>query len=141
MSLVDVVVRGTTREEALLLVGSLEHASEHPVARAVAAAAPELHPVAAFRSYDGRGVEGVVAGTEVIAGRPSFLAERGFEVSELDASVAAAWGGRVRALFWVADTVKPTSRDAVRALEALGLRPVLLTGDNEHTARAVAREV
>jgi len=141
MSLVDVVLDGTTREEALRLVGSLEHASEHPVARAVAAAAPELHPVDAFRSYDGLGVEGVVDGTEVVAGRPSFVAERGFEVSALDASVAAAWGGRVRALFWVADTVKPTSWEAVRDLAALGLRPVLLTGDNERTAWAVAREV
>jgi Cu+-exporting ATPase len=141
MSLVDVVVDGTTREEALRLVGSLEHASEHPVARAVAAAAPELRPVAAFRSHDGLGVEGVVDGTDVIAGRPAFLAARGFEVPQLDASVAAAWDGRVRALFTVADTVKPTSREAVRELEALGLRPVLLTGDNERTARAVAREV
>jgi Cu+-exporting ATPase len=141
MSLVDVVVEGTTREEALRLVGSLEHASEHPVARAVAAAAPELRPVASFRSHDGLGVEGVVDGTEVVAGRPAFLAARGFEVSQLDVSVAAAWDGRVRALFTVADTVKPTSREAVRELEALGLRPVLLTGDNERAARAVAREV
>jgi Cu+-exporting ATPase len=83
----------------------------------------------------------VVDGTDVIAGRPAFLAARGFKVPEMDASFAAAWDGRVRALFTVADTVKPTSREAVRELEALGLRPVLLTGDNERTARAVAREV
>jgi Cu+-exporting ATPase len=141
MTLESVVVDGTTREEALRLVGSLEHASEHPVARAIAAAAGELRPVDAFRSYDGLGVEGVVEGKAIVAGRPAFLAERGFDVPGGDASVAAAWDGRVRALFVVADTVKPTSAGAVRELEALGLRPVLLTGDNERTARAVAREV
>jgi Cu+-exporting ATPase len=141
MSLVDLVLDGATRDEALRLVGSLEHASEHPVARAIAAAAPGLWRVDAFRSYDGLGVEGIVDGTDVIAGRPSFLAERGFDVADRNASVAAAWDGRVRAWFFVADTVKPTSSEAVREFETLGLRPVLLTGDNEQVAHAVAAEV
>jgi Cu+-exporting ATPase len=145
MSLLDVVAHD--RNEALRLVGSLEHASEHPVARAIAAAAPELLPVDGFRSHDGLGVEGVVDGHVVVAGRPELLGvalpaelQQAFDRAQ-GSAVAAAWDGVARAVFVVADAVKPSSADAVRELKRLGLRPVLLTGDNEQTARAVGAAV
>jgi Cu+-exporting ATPase len=157
MSLVDVVTaEGVDPERALHLVGSLEHASEHPIARAIAEAAAArttLAAVESFRNRDGLGVEGVVDGHAVVAGRPALLQEWGVELPpELDTAlqaaqaagrtaIAAAWDGGVRAVLVVADTVKPTSAAAVAELRRLGLRPVLLTGDNEHTARAVAAEV
>jgi Cu+-exporting ATPase len=156
MSLVDVVTApGVDRSEALRLVGAVEHASEHPVARAIAAAAEREAPlptVEAFESREGLGVEGVVDGRALVVGRPSLLREWGVEVAPLEAAIAdaqaggrtaiaAAWDGRVRAVFVVADTVKPSSAAAVRELKRLGLRTVLLTGDNELVARAVARDV
>jgi P-type Cu+ transporter len=158
MSLVEVVAAGGTgTEDALRLAGALEHASEHPVARAIASAAERAHgrpaPVEAFGNREGLGVEGTVAGVELVVGRPALLAERGLAMPpELDTArttaesrgqtaVVAGWDGRVRALFAVADTVKPSSAEAIASLEELGLRPVLLTGDNETTARAVAAEV
>jgi Cu+-exporting ATPase len=157
MTLAEVVLApGVDRREALHLVGSLEHASEHPVARAIAAAAAEgaaLSPVESFKNREGLGVEGVVDGHAVLAGRPSLLEEWGLELPQglLDArrfaeaegktAVAAGWDGSAKALFVVSDQVKPTSREAISRLKALGLRPILLTGDNEPTARAVAHEV
>jgi P-type Cu+ transporter len=151
LTLVDVVTApGTSREEALRIVGALEHASEHPVARAIASAADEpLEAVAGFRAREGLGAEGVVDGHAVVVGRPALLAEWGVDLSgELAraleggaTAVAAAWDGEARAVFLVADTVKPSSAAAVEELHRLGLRTVLLTGDNERTARAVAEEV
>ncbi len=154
MQLVEVVpAPGVDREEALRIVGALEAASEHPVARAIAAAAGEGLPAPEqFRNREGLGVEGIVAGQSVVAGRVSLLADRGIELppelahaqeraeSQGRTAIVAAWGGQARALFVVADALKPTSREAVRRLRELGLRPVLLTGDNEQTARAVAAE-
>ena len=157
MKLVDVrTADGVERSEALRLVGAVEHASEHPIARAIAAAAATEGPlpaVASFRNREGLGVEGGVDGHPLVAGRPAFLAERGIELpDELAAAVrqaqaegrtavAAGWDGRARAVFVVADTVKPTSREAVDELKRLGLHPILLSGDNETTARTVAVEV
>lgn len=157
MSVADLVTApGVDRVEALRLVGSVEHASEHPVARAIAAAAQRdggLAPVESFASRDGLGVEGVVEGHALVVGRPSFLREWGLElgaeleraVADAQASgrtaVAAAWDGEARAVFVVADSVKPSSAEAIAELVRLGLRPVLLTGDNEATARAVAAQV
>jgi Cu+-exporting ATPase len=158
MSVVEVVpAEGVARQDALRLAGSLEHASEHPVGRAIATAAErELGipaPIEAFSNREGLGLEGRVAGVDVVVGRPALLAERGLAMPpELEAArtaaesrgrtaIAAGWDGQARALFAVADTVKPTSADAVASLRELGLRPVLLTGDNETTARAVAAEV
>jgi Cu+-exporting ATPase len=154
MQLVDVVpAPGVDRDEALRIVGALEAASEHPVGRAIAAAAGDGLPAPEqFRNREGLGVEGIVAGRSVVAGRASLLADWGIELpDELAAAqelaesqgrtaIVAAWGGQARALFVVADAIKPTSREAVRRLLELGLRPVLLTGDNEQTARAVAAE-
>jgi P-type Cu+ transporter len=157
MSLVDVVTAGgVDRAEALHLVGSLEHASEHPIAHAIAAAAARHAPLAAvesFRNREGLGVEGIVDGHALVAGRPTLLHEWGLELpgglqaalkdaqEQGKTAVAAAWDGAARAIFVVADTVKPGSGSAVAELKHLGLHPVLLTGDNVHTARAVAAEV
>jgi Cu+-exporting ATPase len=157
MSLVDVVVAdGVDRDEALRLVGALEHASEHPIAQAIASAAAAegaLPAVEGFANREGLGVEGVVESHAVIVGRPALLADWAMHLpAELDAAradaeargrtaIAAGWDGRAAAVFVVADTLKPTSAEAVASLKRLGLRPVLLTGDNETTARAVATEV
>ncbi len=157
MGLAGVVAAGGTGEAELLAVaGALEDASEHPIARAIAAAARErapLEPVESFVNREGLGVEGVVGGRGVQVGRPSLMAEWSLRVPEaLEAArraaegegrtaVLVAWDGEVRGLLAVADTVKPTSAEAVRRLHGLGLRTVLLTGDNEATARAVAAEV
>ena len=158
MQLVDVAVAGTDRREALRVAGAVEDASEHPVARAIAAAARaevgELAPVASFVNREGLGVEGVVdSDRAVVVGRPGLLKEWGLDVpDELDAArrdaeaagrtaVLAGWDGGVRAVLAVADTAKPTSAAAVQRLRQLGLRPVLLTGDNRTTAKAVASEV
>ena len=159
MSLRRVVVAdGVDEEHALALVGALENASEHPIARAIATAARErggeLAGVGAFTSHAGLGVRGTVAGHAVAAGRPALLSQA--EASELppeleQARIAAeaegltaivgSWDGAARALFVVADRIKPSSAEAIRRLRELGLRPVLLTGDNETTARAVAAQV
>jgi Cu+-exporting ATPase len=157
MSLVEVTVAdGVDRDEALRLVGALEHASEHPIAQAIAkAAAAEgaLPAVEGFTNREGLGVEGVVDGHALIVGRPALLADWALHLpAELDAArtaaerrgqtaIAAGWDGQATAVFVVADTVKDSSPEAVASLKALGLRPVLLTGDNETTARAVAAEV
>jgi Cu+-exporting ATPase len=157
MTLTEVTVAdGFDRGEALRLVGALEHASEHPIAQAVAAAAAAegaLPAIEGFANREGLGVEGVVEGHALIVGRPALLADWAMHLPpELDAArraaeargqtaIAAGWDGRATAVFVVADTVKSTSAEAVASLKALGLRPVLLTGDNETTARAVAAEV
>jgi P-type Cu+ transporter len=157
MSLVGVTVaEGVNEADALRLVGSLEHASEHPIAQAIATAAAARGPLAAvdgFASRDGLGVEGVVEGHALVVGRPALLEDWAMRLGpELatarlaaeargQTAIAAGWDGRAVAVFAVADTVKLTSADAVASLKRLGLRPVLLTGDNETTARAVAAEV
>lgn len=137
MTLVD--VRADTA--VLRLAGAVEDASEHPIGRAVAAGARErlgdLPPVTDFRSTTGHGVEGTVEGRTVRVGRASGEVERppGHTVVEIHVDgTPAGW-------LHVADRVKDTSAEAVRDLRALGLRPVLLTGDAEATARAVAAEV
>ncbi|HMJ97157.1 MAG TPA: heavy metal translocating P-type ATPase, partial [Thermoleophilaceae bacterium] len=148
---------GTSRAELLRLAGALEDSSEHPIARAVARAARDelgqLPAPEAFSNREGLGVEGTVEGRRVQVGRPSLMAELGLEVpEELHAArlsaedqgqtaVLAAWEGAVRGVLVVADAVKTTSPEAIAALRQLGLRPVLLTGDNDSTARSVAAEV
>jgi Cu+-exporting ATPase len=148
---------GGDERQALRLAGAIEDASEHPIARALAARAragmASLPAVAEFANHSGLGVEGLVDGHAAVVGRVAFLAERGMRLTPaLEAArceaeglgrtvVAAGWDGEARALFVVADTVKPASAEAVRQLRALGLRPLLLTGDNEATAAAVAAAV
>ncbi len=154
MTLLDVAVAGTTVDEALLLAGSLEDASEHPVGRAIAAAARsrgiDLVPVDHFQSQQGLGVTGRVADREVVVGRERFVAQplpAELALAQADAEAAGrtavlvGWDGAVRAVLVVADTVKPTSAAAVARLRWLGLRPVLLTGDNAAAARAIAAQV
>jgi P-type Cu+ transporter len=148
---------GADRGEVLRLAGALEDASEHPIARAIAAAARAeagaLPVPEGFANREGLGVEGVVEGRAAVVGRPALLWGRGLELDEaLSAAleraqaagrtaVAVAWDGEVRGLLVVADAVRATSAEAVGLLRAQGLRPVLLTGDNDETARAVAGEV
>ncbi|MEV0527891.1 heavy metal translocating P-type ATPase [Streptomyces sp. NPDC050439] len=162
MTLRDVYAVGDTEEKELLrLAGALEHASEHPVARAVAAGAAAesglpvgaLPAVQGFENIAGSGVRGTVEGHLVLAGRERLLADAGVEglasVASLRAraeeagrtAVLVAWDGVARGVLTVADTVKDTSADAVRELRALGLTPVLLTGDNRAVALAVAQSV
>ena len=133
MELVDVIsLDGVSRPEILRLAGAVEAASEHPIAQAIAAAARhevgDLPRVSSFRNVPGTGVVGVVDGREV-------------EVGRRDGAITVVWDGEPRATLVVRDTVKPTSAEAIAELKRLGLTPVLLTGDNEETARRVAAEV
>ncbi|MFH8414517.1 heavy metal translocating P-type ATPase [Streptomyces collinus] len=148
---------GTDEAEVLRLAGALEHSSEHPIARAVADGALEklgaLPAPEDFANVPGLGVQGVVEGHAVLVGRERLLAEWAMELPEGLArarvtaeeagrtAIAVAWDGEVRAVLEVADAVKDTSAEAVGRLRALGLTPILLTGDNEAVARSVAREV
>ncbi|MGD0559875.1 MAG: heavy metal translocating P-type ATPase, partial [Streptosporangiaceae bacterium] len=150
MSLIDAAGDADT----LRLAGAVEDASSHPVAAAIASAARSrsgwLPDVSEFVSHSGLGVTGVVEGHAVIAGRrswlelpvPSSLASFGDQAEAAgQTTVYVGWDGAVRGVLMVADTVKPTSELAVERLRDLGLRPILLTGDNERAARAVADAV
>ncbi|GAA3004437.1 heavy metal translocating P-type ATPase [Actinokineospora diospyrosa] len=154
MSVVDVVpAPGVAVEELLRLAGAVESASEHPVAKAIAARAASQARVEDFRNAEGLGVTGVVDGVPVVVGRPRLLAQHGIELpTELATAlagsealgrtvVAAAADGVAIGVISVADTVKPTSAEAISRLRALGLRPVLLTGDNQRVAAAIAAQV
>ncbi|MFH9940058.1 heavy metal translocating P-type ATPase [Streptomyces murinus] len=142
---------GEDEKELLRLAGALEHASEHPVARAVAAGAEErvgaLPAVEHFENVPGRGVRGRVDGREVAVGRlyddvPEDLARAAAEAErEGRTAVLAGWDGRARGVLAVADAIKETSAEAIRELRALGLTPVLLTGDNRTVAESVAKAV
>jgi Cu+-exporting ATPase len=158
MALVDVVTaEGVSTEEVLRLAGALEDASEHPIAQAIATGARErageLGKVEDFANVEGLGVQGLVDGHGVLVGRPRLLAEWSQHLpSDLEkamrearerghTAVAVGVDGAAVAVITVADRVKPGSAEAVARLRALGLRPVLLTGDGEAVARTVAAEV
>ena len=158
MTLVDVVpAAGTEQSELLRLVGAVEHASEHPIAQAIAAGARErlgrLPAVTGFANLEGLGVQGIVDGHAVLAGRERLLDDWAMPLTDRlltakaaaeaqgHTSVVAGWDGAVRGLLVVADTVKPTSAEAITQLRELGLTPVLLTGDNDRAARAIGGEV
>ncbi|WP_336642574.1 heavy metal translocating P-type ATPase [Microbacterium sp. MMO-113] len=148
---------GVEGEELLRLAGALEDASEHPIAQAVAAAATRelgaLPSVEEFANVEGRGVHGIVDGHAVVVGRASLLADwsqhlsAGLAAAKAEAeaqgktAIAVGWDGRARGVLVVADAVKTTSAEAVAQLRALGLTPVLLTGDNRAVAEQIAREV
>jgi Cu+-exporting ATPase len=149
----------TTEDESdvLRLAGALEHASEHPIAQAVATGATEklgtLPTPEDFANIAGLGVQGIVEGHAVLVGREKLLAEWEIHLpvelerarAEAEAAghtaIAVAWDGEARAVLEVADAVKETSPEAVRRLRALGLTPILLTGDNRAVAASVAAEV
>ncbi|MCX5184760.1 cation-translocating P-type ATPase [Streptomyces sp. NBC_00268] len=146
------VVADTDEKELLRLAGALEHASEHPVARAIAAGAQErtgdLPPVEHFENVPGLGVRGRVEGHDVQVGRlhegelPETLARAKAEAeAEGRTAVVVTRDGLALGVLTVADAIKESSAEAVRALRALGLTPVLLTGDNRAVARSVARAV
>ena len=156
MTLVEVIpANGTDRAQALRFAGALESASEHPIAQAIARAAADepIPAVDGFCNVEGLGVTGKVDGLDVVVGRAALLAERGLTLppelagalSEAEAkghtAVLVGWDGQARALLTVADAIKPTSAEAVKALRRLGLTPILLTGDNTTVARTVAAEV
>jgi P-type Cu+ transporter len=158
MSLVTIhVTDGVDEDEVLRLAGAVEDASEHPIATAVARSARErigtLPDVEEFANIDGLGVQGVVDGRAVLVGRsalleqwsqpltPALSAAKAAAEARGHTAIAVAWDGAARAVMVVADTVKPTSKEAIAALRALGLTPVLLTGDNAAVARTVADQV
>ena len=165
MSLADMAaVPGVDAGELLRLAGAVEDASEHPIGAAIAAGArerlredprgPELPAVESFASARGLGVSGIADGHAVALGRKDWLESQwalqvppdvaaraaGAEAAG-QTVVFAAWDGQVRGLLMVTDTIKPTSAEAIRRLRGLGLRPVLLTGDNDRAARSVADAV
>ncbi|MGO2747112.1 heavy metal translocating P-type ATPase [Microbacterium sp.] len=154
MALTDVIAEeGVDAAELLRLAGSLEDASEHPIARAIAAGAPDLLTVTDFVNVEGKGVQGVVDGHSIVVGRDSLLADWSLALStgvaaakaqaegEGKTVVAVGWDGAARGILVVSDTVKPTSAEAIRGLRALGLTPILLTGDNAAAAHHIAAEV
>jgi Cu+-exporting ATPase len=150
--------QGVDRAELLRLAGALEHASEHPVAQAIAKGAAaetgvELPAVEDFQNVEGKGVQGIVEGHFVVVGRESLLKDWTLELSpdlveakadaerEGKTAVAVGWDGEARGVLIVADTVKPTSAEAIAQFKTLGLTPVLLTGDNKAVAVRIAAEV
>ena len=158
MQLVDVVVGvGATRAEVLGLAGAVEHASEHPVAKAIASAAKaelgQLESVQQFESVAGMGTSGVVDGKRVLVGGEALMNSRTFIISATlrsalqearnggNTAVLVAYDGSAKAVCVVADRPKQNSAAAIAELRNLGLRPVLLTGDNRATAVAVAEQV
>jgi Cu+-exporting ATPase len=162
MTLGDVIVAdGENADDVLRLAGALEDASEHPIAQAIASGARErvgtLPQVEDFANVEGLGVQGIVQGVDtthaVLVGRPRLLEDWSqplspeLEQALVDAqaaggtAVAVGWDGAARGVVVVADGVKPTSAQAIGQLRDLGLRPVLLTGDNEQVTRTVAAEV
>jgi Cu+-exporting ATPase len=158
MTLTDVIcVDGVSRSEALKFVGAVEAASEHPIARAIARAAEnELGTVSSvdnFVTSPGVGATGVVDGVAVMVGREEMLRSKLIIVPATlrealqrvrmqgRTAVVGAWGGEARAVLVVADQPKDTSKEAIATLRSMGLAPVLLTGDNIDTARAIAEQV
>lgn len=148
---------GIDRRDALRMIGALELASEHPIARAIAVAAQKefgiLPVVQEFVSLAGMGARGVVEGVSVIVGHERLLQKELILIpgplrtaladarSQGNTAVVAAWGGSARAVCVVADQPKSTSKEAIATLRAMGLAPVLLTGDNQATAMAIALQV
>nr|WP_245836070.1 heavy metal translocating P-type ATPase [Mycobacterium rhizamassiliense] len=158
MTLVDVIARADTDRETLLrYAGALEDASEHPVAQAIAKAAKAelgtLPSAEGFTNLKGQGVQGIIDGHEVVVGRDSLLADwaeddaatlreaKARAEGDGKTAVVVGWDGGTRGLLVIADAVKPSSAEAVRQFERLGLTPVLLTGDNRAVARRIADEV
>lgn len=151
-----VPLAGRSIQDALSLAASAEHASEHPLARAIVLRAEELDvqvsTVSEFEAIPGRGVRAMVGGVHALVGSPAFLEEqrvdlrvardRLVELQEQGNTVIAVAANREPVgLIAIADTLKEDAREAVRRMKDTGLEPVMITGDNERTTRAVARQV
>ncbi len=158
MELIDVVcTEGNTREKVLQLAGAVEYASEHPIGKAIARGAVDagvvLSAVTSFETFIGLGATGVVDGIVVTVGREELLRRNLVIVPAIlreallaarvsgHTAVIVAWSGTAQAVCVVADQPKPTSAEAVVALKKMGLAPVLVSGDNPDTARAIAMQV
>jgi P-type Cu+ transporter len=153
MTLQDVITAtGDPPDEVLRLAGALEDSSGHPIAKAIATGARDklgdLPGVEAFKNLEGLGVQGIVDGHTVLVGRrrlfdlPDELEEAMCQAeSDGGTAVAVGWDGKAHGVLVVADAVKPTSAEAIGELRALGLTPIMLTGDNEAAARMIARQV
>ena len=158
MSLVDVVcVDGVTRNDALTFAGAVEKSSEHPIARAIVRTAEEevgtLPALDDFESLPGVGATGRIGGTIVTVGREEMFRERLVILPKLirealvtsredgHTAVIVTWDGQAKAVLALADQPKPTSAEAIASLKLMGLAPILLTGDNPTTARAIAESV
>ncbi|MGV0594496.1 heavy metal translocating P-type ATPase [Mycolicibacterium porcinum] len=158
ITLLDVITTaGEDPAEVLRLAGAVEDGSEHPIAKAIAKGAREkvgeLPAVQDFANVAGLGVQGVVDGHALVVGRRRLLADWSQQLSgDLDTAmreaqalgrtaIAVGWDGQARAVLVVADAVKPTSKEAIDQLRALGLDPIMLTGDNEAAAHAIAEQV
>ncbi|GAA4406436.1 heavy metal translocating P-type ATPase [Tsukamurella soli] len=144
---------GQDADDVLAVAAAVESGSEHPIGRAITAGVAAPAQVDDFQAVAGAGVTGNVSGRRVVAGRPALLAEHGMPLSDrltdaVDAAqrlgrtpIVVGWDGRARGVVTVSDTVKPGGAEAVAQLRRMGLRPVLLTGDNERAAHAVAAQV
>ena len=155
MTLQDVITDGAAEDEVLRLAGAVEDASEHPVGQAIARAAAArlgaLPPTQRFTALPGAGVRGTVGDREVTVGRPDLFSaltvpaplRQAAEDAEAHGrtAVLASWDGQARAAIVVADQLKPHAAAAVARIRRLGIRPLLVTGDNEHAARSVADEL
>ncbi|TLP72001.1 heavy metal translocating P-type ATPase [Nesterenkonia sphaerica] len=158
MTLTDVLpAPGVSRDELLRIAGGLEDYSEHPIAQAIAAGATaqvgELPAPESFDNIEGKGVQGVVDGHAVVAGREALLADWSMHLdeelkaakqaaeSEGKTAITVGWDGQARGVLVVSDQIKPTSAEAISQFKDLGLTPVLLTGDNQTVAEQVAAEV
>ncbi|HWV50110.1 MAG TPA: heavy metal translocating P-type ATPase, partial [Microbacterium sp.] len=158
MTLIDVhTADGVDRADLLRLAGALEDASEHPIAQAITKAATQefgaLPVPEGFTNIEGKGVQGIVDGYAVLVGRESLLADwaQALPADLADAksaaeqqgrtAIAVGWDGLARGILVVSDAVKPTSAQAIAQLKALGLTPILLTGDNRAAAEQIAAEV
>jgi Cu+-exporting ATPase len=157
MTVLDVITDGAAEDEVLRLAGAVEDASEHPVGQAIARAATArlgtLPPAGHFTALPGAGVRGTVGDREITVGRPDLFAHLDFTVpaplrqaaEDAEArgrtAVLAGWDGQARAAIVVADQLKPHAAATVARIKRLGIRPLLVTGDNEHAARSVAAEL
>jgi Cu2+-exporting ATPase len=147
---VDVALFGDlSRDEVLTIAGSIEELSEHPIARAIAVAAPSKSAVTDFRAIPGKGAQGVIEGHDVAVVSPGYLAEKGLPAPE--AGGALATGGRTVVFVLrdgvavggiaLSDVVRPEAADAIRRLKEMDIEPIMLTGDSQAVAERVAAEL
>lgn len=147
---------GVTEEELLCVAASAEKPSEHPLAHAIVEESQARHiplcPVSGFRSVPGGGIQATLSGEAVLAGNAGYLAQNGVSLAAMEADAHRlaedgktplffAESGHLLGCIAVADVVKPDSAKAIAALRRMGRRVVLLTGDNQRTANAIARQI